>query len=130
VNAGLLQEMNLVDWAQAPNEQHVKRLLEHTVLKQATIYEVSTELELAKKFAAPRTGRDNDVGGRREGAGGAIRSGATTPHSMPGRQENGCSRRREDEPPPRALPGPTADGKKAYPEQTMTADEMETGVKE
>jgi hypothetical protein len=36
----------------------------------------------------------------------------------------------EDDPPPRALPGSTADGKQAYPEQTLTADEMETGVKE
>jgi hypothetical protein len=47
VDAGLLQEMNLVDWAQASNEQHAKRLSEHTVLKQTTIYEVSTKLKPA-----------------------------------------------------------------------------------
>jgi hypothetical protein len=35
----------------------------------------------------------------------------------------------EDDPPPRALPGTTADGKKSYPEQKLTAQELETGVK-
>ena len=35
----------------------------------------------------------------------------------------------DDEPPPRAKPGTTEDGKLEYPEQVLTPDEMETGVK-
>jgi hypothetical protein len=35
----------------------------------------------------------------------------------------------EDEPPPRAKPGTTEDGNLEYPEQTLTAEEMESGVK-
>jgi hypothetical protein len=34
----------------------------------------------------------------------------------------------EDEPPPRARPCTTAEGKISYPEQTLTAEELETGV--
>jgi hypothetical protein len=34
-----------------------------------------------------------------------------------------------DEPPPRAKPGTTVDGNLEYPEQVLTPDEMEAGVK-
>ena len=35
----------------------------------------------------------------------------------------------DDEPPPRAKPGTTEDGKQEYPEQVLTPEEMKSGVK-
>ena len=35
----------------------------------------------------------------------------------------------DDEPPPRAKPGTTEDGKLEYPEQALTPEEMKSGVK-
>jgi hypothetical protein len=52
VDTGLLQEFNIADWAQATNEQHARRLTEHTALKQTIILEVSAKLKLAKTLAA------------------------------------------------------------------------------
>jgi hypothetical protein len=51
VDAGLLQELGLEDWAQATNEQHSRRLSEHTALKQTIILEVSEQLKRAKALA-------------------------------------------------------------------------------
>ena len=44
----MLQEVNIADWAQATNEQHAKRLTEHTALKQTIILEVSAKVKRAK----------------------------------------------------------------------------------
>jgi hypothetical protein len=65
---------------EASNEQHAKRLSEHTVLKQATIYEVSTKLKLTKKFV--------------ESFGQGEMTQWSYNTSFDAWLENGCSRRR------------------------------------
>jgi hypothetical protein len=43
VDTALLKEMDLVDWAQATNEQHARRLSEHPALKAQTFLELSAQ---------------------------------------------------------------------------------------
>jgi hypothetical protein len=51
IDTELMQDMNLVDWAQATNEQHSRRLSEHTALKHQTILAVSEKLKRATALA-------------------------------------------------------------------------------
>jgi hypothetical protein len=42
-----MKEMNLVDWAQATNEQHARRLSEQSTLEKQVIMAVTEELKRA-----------------------------------------------------------------------------------
>jgi hypothetical protein len=50
MDAGLLEDLGIADWAQANNEQHVRCLSECTALKQTVVVETSAKLKPAKKF--------------------------------------------------------------------------------
>ena len=53
VDTALLKEMDLVDWAQATNEQHARRLSEHPALKAQTFLELSGKMTRASALSPP-----------------------------------------------------------------------------
>jgi hypothetical protein len=126
--------MGLVDWAQAPNEQHATRLWEHTALKQSIILEVSAKMKPAKTFV-------ESFGQGEVMAWSMEEKALVAPYAVELRHfirslvrdrvlpDKESAEYVEGDPPPRARPGTTAGGKKSYPEQKLTAEEFESGVK-
>jgi hypothetical protein len=85
VDTELLKEMGLEDWAQATNEQHARRLSEHSALKNQAFMEVSAKMELASAlvdFSREGPGAGVELGG--ESACGAVCSGAASCDSEAG----------------------------------------------
>jgi hypothetical protein len=129
-----MQDMNLVDWAQATNEQHPRRLSEHTALKRQTILAVSEKLRRATALVKSL--------GKGELAAGALEDKEqVAPYAVELRHTprrlvkhrvlpvEGPAEYVGGEPPPRAKEVSKEDGALEYPEQTLAAEEMESGVK-
>jgi hypothetical protein len=57
VDTELLKEMGLEEWAQATNEQHARRLSEHSALKNQTFMEVSAKMKSSRAHLLISSGR-------------------------------------------------------------------------
>jgi hypothetical protein len=134
VGTALLKEMGLVDWAQATDEQHANRLSEHSALKNHTFKAVTAKSKPANALV-------ESLGNGQVLAWSLEEKALVAPFAVELRHEiRRLAKHRvlkdkesvdylEDEPPPRGRPDTTVKGKMIYPEQTLTEEELDTGVK-
>jgi hypothetical protein len=52
MDTALMKEFGIVEWAKVGNEQHARRLSEHTALKQICVAEVTAQMKLATKMVS------------------------------------------------------------------------------